>query len=191
MAPDEPTVCAFCGRATAYGRAIHERGTLPGTAPYGLCCQDCDLEFTELAGRLIRINRPGHKDRLVFDPGSDQRVPRVWRREARLTVLVNGLLGRLHPVTPSAARIIALTESVFVPPEPRAHPDRQSALGDIANQLANALRNYDKSYSYRLGTVGVGAGIVLQKTLDDLLSGQYLCLLDTRNSVHAFFWYSR
>ncbi len=187
----EATVCAFCGRATDSGRPVHERGTLPGTAPYGSCCEACDSEFTELVGRLVRTHQPGHKDRLVFDSGSDQRTPRHWRRNTRIAALVNRLLDRLAPVPPAAARITALTESVFVPPEPRAHPDRHAALDDIASQLADALRKYDGSYSYRVGTVGDGAGIVLQKTLDDLLSSQFVYMFDTRNSVHAFFWYRR
>lgn len=187
----EPDVCAFCGRTTDSGGLIHKRGSLPGAAPYGVCCERCDAQVRELMGRLARISRAGHKDSLAFDPGSDQEVRRVWRRKAHATAVVNRLLGRLRPVTPSAARIIAVTEAVFVPDEPTLHPDSGSARADIANRITNALQSVGRTYSCRLGTVGADAGIVLQKAIDDLLSSQYIYLLDTENSVHAFYWYSR
>ncbi|GAB2978978.1 hypothetical protein GCM10023080_050420 [Streptomyces pseudoechinosporeus] len=195
MMSTEPAICTFCGRIANSCRPIHERGQLPGADPYGLCCEYCDAEVSELTGRLIRISRPGHKDWLAFDSDSDEELPRFWRRKARGAAIVTGLLGRLPPVTPSvtpsAAWITTLTESVFVPDEPCAHTHRESALADIAHRITDKIHDKDKTYSRRLGTVGAGVGIMLQKMINDLPCSQYIYLVDTEHSVHAFYWYSR
>lgn len=179
--------CTFCGRTTDAARPIYGRGTLPGDAPFGYCCARCDGEASELAARFVRISQPRHRDRLAFDSGR-QRGSRLPWRKARRTGTVDELLAGLQPVAPSAARITAVTESVFVPAEPRAHPDRGSALADMADRITTSLGN--ATYTSRFGTVGSGAGVLVEQTIDDLLSSQYVYLLDTGNAVHDFYWYS-
>ncbi|WP_433019516.1 hypothetical protein [Kribbella sp. CA-294648] len=112
---------------------------------------------------------------------------------ARIAAAVETLAAQLVPPTPAAARIMMLTEAVFVPPEPQNHRNLQSALAAVAEQVAVKVpRERDRSTEYRLGTVGDRAGLMLQNTIGgDLLSSQYLFLVDTENTVHSCYWYSR
>lgn len=78
---------------------------------------------------------------------------------------------------------------MFVAPSPTAYRDRDAALAAVTAKVSGWLS--ELTYTYELGTVGDGAALMLQKSIEDLLSSQYVFVIDTSHQLHELYYWSR
>ncbi|MET7279029.1 hypothetical protein ABZS29_12425 [Kribbella sp. NPDC005582] len=144
-------------------------------------------EIINLSERFRTTSAPGESPRLLFDAGTATLVQQSTDTVGRI---VASLAERLSAVTPGAALEWADDVSVFQPPPPVAYSDRETALAAVIAKVTDSLA--DPTYTYHLGGVGDGAALMLEKAIDEeLLSDQYVFVIDSSNNLHELYYWSR
>jgi|SRR5689334_21211812 len=152
-------------------------------------CTSRMSEIIDLSERFRTISVPGESPRLLFDAGTATPVQST-DTAARTGPIVTSLAERLSAVAPGAALEWADDVSVLEAPPPVAYSDRESALAAVIAKVTDSLA--DLNYTYHLGTVGDGAALMLEKAIDaELLSDQYVFVIDSSNNLHELYYWSR
>ncbi len=147
-------------------------------------------EITDLSYRFRTLPLPGARPIMQFDEGTATPVHQSMNTVARIGRTLAPFIDLLGTVTPEAALDWSEPISVFAPPMPVAYRDRETAIAAVVEEVARRVA--DTVYTYRLGTAGDGAAVMLQADLDaETMSSQYMFIIDTSMYLHEFYYWSR
>ncbi|MDN3241733.1 hypothetical protein [Glycomyces tritici] len=188
--------CDFCGRSRPEATVRVLRGAGYGKPPEHACTA-CEAEYDRLASRFARAVPP-HGLWLMPDTGTERVMAPVPDAFESVHSRVRELMRTADDVSPAAARITVLRNSVFGAPDPSQHSTYDEAVEAISRGIARGLeQGFELNREFlglsRFSLALHGGGVLsFQEVLrGGHLQSQHCHLIDTRTTLHTYHSYHR